>query len=495
MPEKLSTLSPSEAWQPLPADQWDESAARHLLQRVGFSATPAETARVLKDGPSATLHRYFTQMPAFSRPRMIADLEIEGPDMYRKMNKGDATERRLAQQDARERSREALFDMSIKWLQLASRPENSPAEKWLLFLSDVWVVSVEKVKNASLIYQHQDIIRNFALGTGPNLAKAMSRSPAMVIYLDLQQSQKDAPNENFARELFELFTLGEGNYTEDDIKQAAKAFTGYRQRGGEFYFARQQHDNGTKTVFGSNGRYAGDDVIDLVFRQRAASTFVPKEMVRFYLSDAPLPAPYTDALGTAWAQSGFDLRRLALTFFGSRAFFAEDLRGNFIKSPVQFYLGLLQNLDLNVIPIPRQVVNSLRQMGQLPFDPPNVRGWVGGRSWINSATLSARRQLVQNLLQPINEDALNADDQLALTAAYSNGIENFTVDPNQFKAWAKLPPTEAASQLLARSLPGKANTDLAPRVEKFLQQGGNRPEATVRAALATLFESPEYQLC
>jgi hypothetical protein len=134
-------------------------------------------------------------------------------------------------------------------------------------------------------------------------------------------------------------------------------------------------------------------------------------------------------------------------------------------------------------------------MGQLPFDPPNVRGWIGGRSWINSATLSARRQLVQNLLQPINEDALNADDQLALTAAYSNGIENFTVDPNQFKAWAKLPPAEAASQLLARSLPGKANTDLAPRVEKFLQQGGNRPEATMRAALATLFESPEYQLC
>jgi uncharacterized protein (DUF1800 family) len=495
MPEKLTTLSPSEAWQPLPAAQWDESAARHLLQRVGFSATPAETARALKDGPAATLHRYFARMPAFPRPRMIADLDVEGPEMYRKMNNGDAAQKRLAQQDARERSREALFDMSIKWLQLASRPENSPAEKWLLFLSDVWVVSVEKVKNASLIFEHQDILRRGALGPAPAMAKAVSRSPAMVVYLDLQQSQKDAPNENFARELMELFTLGEGNYTENDIKQAARAFTGYRQRGGDFYFVRRQHDEGNKTVFGSTGRYTGDDVVDLIFRQKAASTFLPKEMVRFYLSDDPLPAPLTDALGAAWAAAGFDMRRLVLTFFGSRAFFAEEFRGNFIKSPVQFYLGLLQSLDLNVLPIPRQVINPLRQMGQMPFDPPNVRGWVGGRAWINSATLAARRQLVQSLLQPLNEEALNADDQLALTAAYSNGIENFTLSPDQLKAWSKLPASDAASQLLAHSLPGPAHAGLAPRIEKFLAQGTNRPEAAARAALATLFESPDYQLC
>lgn len=495
MPEKLSTLSPQEAWQPLPANQWDESAARHLLQRAGFGATPDETARALKDGPAATLHRYFTQMPSFARPRMIADLEVEGPDMYRKMNAGDAAQRRMAQQDARERSREALFDMSLKWLQQASRPENSPTEKWLLFLSDVWVVSVEKVKNASLIFEHQDIIRRFALGSASNLAKAMSRSPAMVVYLDLQQSQKDAPNENFARELFELFTLGEGNYTETDIKQAARAFTGYRQRGGEFFFAQKQHDAGNKTVFGSTGHYTGDDVIDLVFRQKASGTFIPKEMVRFYLSDTPLPVACTDALGAAWAANGYDLRKLALTFFNSRAFFAEEFRGNFIKSPIQFYLGLLQNLDLSVVPIPRQVINPLRQMGQMPFDPPNVRGWVGGRSWINSATLAARRQLVQSLLQPINENALNADDQLALTAAYTNGIDNFAFDQNQLKAWAKLSAADAAAQMLARTLPPETRAALEAPLEKFVQQGSNRPEATLRAALATLLESPDYQLC
>jgi uncharacterized protein (DUF1800 family) len=388
-----------------------------------------------------------------------------------------------------------LLDMILKWLQLASQPESSPAEKWLLFLSDVWVVSLEKVKNAALVYRHQDLLRAHALGSAVDLAKSMSRSPAMIVYLDLQQSQRNAPNENFARELFELFTLGEGNYTENDIKQAARAFTGYRQRQGEFLFARRQHDEGRKTVFGETGDFAGDDVIDLVFRKKAASTFLPKEMVRFYLSDTPLPVAYTDALGATWAQHGFDLRELAVRFFTSRAFFADDFRGSFIKSPVQFYLGLLQDLDLSVAPVPRQVVGPLRQMGQLPFDPPNVRGWIGGRAWINSATLAARRQLIDALLHPVNEAALNADDRVALNAARSGGATHFTMDEERLAGWAKLPPAEAAAQLVARTLPGRNDDEFRRLVEKFLERAAVRAGGAVRTALGALLESPDYQLC
>lgn len=495
MPEKFSTLSPAEAWQPLPAAQWDEAAARHLLQRVGFSATPAEIARALKDGLQPTLKRYFGQMPAFPKPKLIAELEADAPEFFRRISQGDPGQKRLAAQDARERSREALGDLTIKWLDLASRPENSPAEKWLLFLSDVWVVSVEKVKNSALIHQHQDLIRRFALGRAPALAKAMSRSPAMVVYLDLQQSQREAPNENFARELFELFTLGEGNYTEADIKQAARAFTGYRQRAGQFVYRPRQHDAGRKTIFGHSGNFTGDDVIDLVFQQRAAGAFLPREMIRFYLSDTPLPAAYTDALGAAWARGGHSLGGLAVTFFGSRAFFAGEFRDNFIKGPVQFYLGLLQDLDLSVAPLPRRVLGALRQMGQMPFDPPNVRGWIGGRSWINSATLAVRRQVINALLSPLNEDALNGDEQQALADARADGITRFTLGPEQFKPWARLPAAEAARLLHARALPGRPVEPLAGRLEKFLQRGGARPEAAARAALAVLLESPDYQLC
>jgi len=496
MLEKLSALPPADAWQTLPASLWDESAARHLLQRVGFSATPTELTRVLKEGPVATLHRYFGQMPDFPPPASVAELAKESPRMTRQLlQDGTPEQKRLAQQEARERSRDALLDMTIRWLQLASRAENSPAEKWLLFLSDVWVVSIEKVKNAALIYQHQAILRSGALGSAVALAKAMSRSPAMVVYLDLQQSRRDAPNENFARELFELFTLGEGNYSETDIKQAARAFTGYRQVEGRFEFARRQHDDGRKTVFGETGNYDGDHIMELVFRQKAASTFLPRELARFYLSETPLPAAYIDSLGIQWARNGYDLRRLAVQFFSSRAFFAEDFRGGFIKSPVQFYLGLLQDLNLSVAPIPRQVVGPLRQMGQLPFDPPNVRGWIGGRSWINSATLAARRQLADALLHPLNHAALNADDTMALTTAASAGVTHFTLDEERVRAWSRLPAAEAADRLLACSLPGRADAALRNRIAEYLQHATGNPEAAIRTALGALLDSPDYQLC
>ncbi len=490
-------LTAVEAWQPLPATDWNEAAARHLLQRVGFSATPAELARVLQDGPVRSLERYFAAMPALPKPRQIANLERDYEDFPRRLAAGTPEEKRMLQQEARERSREAMFDFTIKWLQLASRPENSPAEKWLLFLSDVWVVGVEKVKNAALIYQHQNILRQAGLGSAVRLAKAVSRSPAMVIYLDLQQSRQEAPNENFARELFELFTLGEGNYTENDIKQAARAFTGYRQRQGEFTFVQRQHDNGSKTVFGHSGRFSGDDVIDLVFRQPAAGSFLPKEMVRFYLSENPLPAELTNALGTWWAGEGYDLRKLAVRFFSSRVFFDPAYRDGYIKMPIQFYVGLLQDLELSVAPLPRQLIGNLRAMGQMPFDPPNVRGWVGGRSWINSATLAARRQLIQALLSPLNENALNGDERIELAAAYADGVSNFTLDQARLAEWAKLPAADRAKQFIRRYVPDLAGTDMEKQVTAFLERSVQHSQAAgaTRAALATLLESPNYQLC
>ncbi|MBI2814078.1 MAG: DUF1800 family protein [Opitutae bacterium] len=494
-PQKI--LNATEAWQPLPAAEWNEAAARHLLQRIGFSAHPVELPRALQDGPVRTVERYFAKMPALAKPVQIANLEKEGPALYRRISSGSAEEKRLAQQEARERSREALFDLTIKWLTVASRPECSPAEKWLLFLSDVWVVGVDKVKNSALIYQHHDILRRHALGGAVDLAKAMSRSPAMIAYLDLQQSKPEAPNENFARELFELFTLGEGNYTENDIKQAARAFTGYRQRQGEFALVQRQHDNGTKTVFGHTGRFTGDDVIGLVFKQKAAGTFLPKEMIRFYLSETALPAGHTDALGAWWAGERYDLRKLAVKFFSSRAFFAPPFRDGYIKSPIQFYLGLVQDLGLSVAPLARPLMGSLRAMGQMPFDPPNVRGWVGGRSWINSATLAARRQLILALLSPINEDNLNADEQLDLAASYADGVTNFTLDQARLAAWAKLPAADRARELVRTHLPVLSGSELEGQIAAFLQRSGqhSRPEAATHAALATLLESPNYQLC
>jgi hypothetical protein len=191
-------------------------------------------------------------------------------------------------------------------------------------------------------------------------------------------------------------------------------------------------------------------------------------MVKFYLSDTPLPAEHLAALGTEWREGGYELRTLAKRFFGSRLFFAPEFRGAFIKSPLQFYLGLLQDLRLEVAPIQRFTLNPMRQMGQLLFYPPNVRGWVGGRNWINSATLAARRQLVETLFAPIDERSLNADEQLDLVAAESNGITAFTVEDAALAPLAQLSAPEAAQRLVAGYLAVPVPREFVQNLGQFL---------------------------
>lgn len=489
------SLTPTDAWQPLPAADWNEAAARHLLSRLGWTATDEETARAVRDGLQPTLRRLLGKMPEFPKPPLIAELEKDAPGIRRDLARGSEMERRMAARDARDRARDALAELTIRWLAHAARPENAAAEKWLLFLQDVWVVTFEKVRNSALVYQHQDWLRRGALASYRDLTKAMTRSPAMVEFLDLQRSRSGAQNENFARELFELFTLGEGNYTERDIKEAARAFTGYRQNLGKFSFVRRQHDDGEKTVFGQSGRFDGDDVVDLVFRQPAAGRFLPGEMAKFYLTAEPLPAEYLAPLGAWWAGKDYRLGSLLGAFFGSRLFYAPEFRGNFIKSPLQFYLGLMQDLVVEPAPLPRRVIGALRQMGQMPYGATNVRGWVGGRNWINSATLASRRGVVNALLSPLPEDLLNGDERAALRAAGTD--RRYTLDQARLEAWATLPPEEAAAAVVTFALPARAgDAALRGRLADFLAETGRGARVrAVRAALATLFESPDYQLC
>jgi uncharacterized protein (DUF1800 family) len=494
------SFAATEAWLPLPAADWNPEAARHLLRRAGWSALPADVTRAATEGLAATLDRLFpTQPMLFPEPRMTAHLKEDTPELARSvLEAGNPQEKQRLLREARERTQLAIQDMSIKWLQYAAQPQNAAFAKWVLFLSDVYVVGVDKVRNGALIWSHFDILGRNALGAAPALAKAVSRSPAMVTYLDLNQSKRGAPNENFARELFELFLLGEGNYSEKDIKESARAFTGYRQQYGVFHDVPAQHDPSPKTIFGQTGPFTGDDVIDLAFEQPAAAAFLPHEMVKFYLSDTPLPPEYLKALGTTWQGEDFDLRALALRFFGSRLFFAPEFRGDFIKSPIQFYLGLVQDLDLSVAPLPRSVLVPLRQMGQMLFNPPNVRGWVGGRNWINSATLEVRRQLVESLFSPIREDALNADEQIELVAARANGTSNFSVSDATLAPLALLDPADATDHLLASFLALPAAPPFRDSVRRFLaadHADGPQKLRRLRRATVTLLQSPEYQLC
>ena len=494
------TLSPQEAWQPLPSSAWNADLARHLLRRAGWAARPDEVARAVNDGLAATLERLFPKTPPpLERPVFLARANERIAELQPlKKSAPTPEDRQGLEREERELNRISAAEFAFKWLQAAVDPSRAVYEKWLLFLSDVYVVSFEKVRRAEFLYRHFDILRSGAAGPAPALAKAVSRSPAMIEYLDLNRSSKKAPNENFARELFELFALGEGNYGEDDIKQAARAFTGYRynlQDG--FRLALREHDTGEKKIFGKTGPFTGDEVVDLAYAQPSAATFLPREMARFYLTDQALPHEFFAPLGEEWRAAGFDIRELCLQFFGSVVFYHPDYRANFIKSPLHYYLGLVQDLGLDVIPLERTTLQPLRQMGQQMFQPPNVRGWVGGRLWINSSTLAARRQLAQTLCSPLDQDRFNADEKFELEVARDAGHRRFTVDDERIQAFTTLGPRGIADRLCDYFLPGRVDDGYRSALVDYLAAAPDAVafEDRARRVSITVLQSPEYQLC
>ncbi|MDP0501178.1 MAG: DUF1800 domain-containing protein [Verrucomicrobiota bacterium JB022] len=496
---EIRAFTPAEAWAPLPESQWNEANAAHLLRRLGFAAPPEAVRHAVQTGLPATLKRYLGTALSMPEPESFPELRVSAQETYEGLDELEPREKRMAQRELRRDGREVFFLYEVDWLQFARPFERQPYEKWVLFLQDVFVVGSPKVQDPLVLYAYQELLRQRATGSFGDLCKAVSRSAAMVRYLDLNGSKKDAPNENFARELFELFMLGEGHYTEHDIKEAARAFTGYRvRRDGTFTFARRQHDEGEKTIFGQTGHFDGDAVIDLALQQPAAATFLPGQLAAYYLdADHPLPEAHLQALGEIWRESGFNLRTLADTFFGSQLFYAHQFRGNYIKSPLQFYLGLLTDLELDVPPFPEIVHRSLRGMGQAFFMPPNVRGWVYGRNWINASTLAARRQAVQWVFSPLDEEKMNADDLRRLEEARAAGRSELKLTRERLQPLLKLKDEAVLDHLVERlygqPLPAPQRRSLLA----YLQQPGEKPGRgeRIRQLAITLLQGPQYQLC
>jgi len=503
--KKLS-VGVNEAWKPLPTDQWNEENARHLLNRAGWSASPDRVKKAVSDGLKKTLEDLFPLeigSQGITRPPSVIRFEYEETNLQSQIrNAKDPEERNKIRREIQNKERNGINDLAMQWITDASQSKNSAFYKWVLFLSDVYVVGADKVRNPTTICQHFDIISKNAYVKAPSLTKNISRSPAMIQYLDLNNSDKRAPNENFARELFELFVLGEGNYSEKDIKEAAKSFTGYKARKHEFYVNNQQHDFGIKHVFGTDGQFHGDDVIDLAYRQPAAGRFIPQEMVKFYLSDEMIPIEYLDSIGKTWSEKEYSLRYLIGLFFGSNLFYAKEFKNNYIKSPIHLYCGLVQDIGVRVSPLQRMVTQPLRSMGQTPFYPPNVRGWVGGKNWINSSTIQARRQIVESLFATIDDKTLNADEKKQLESAGGNKDSIFTFNEKSLSSLVSLSESEAA-KIITKKFLANPSPELVATVEKYLgtpllaktKKDRGVPLLKLKRAIVTVLQSPEYQLC
>lgn len=494
------TLPVKLAWKTLPLTHWNDETAAHLLRRIGYSATPGRIQKSLRKPIQETLKNAFHKTRPLEKTTPLAEFEANFIDRTRSIyREKDQSIRQTEARDLRREGDHLFRQYGIQWLKFARQEENSPQEKFVSFLQDIFVIEQRVIREPQNLFNYQQTLREGIQLNYPDLCKRVSQEPGMVRYLNLNESTKEKPNENFARELFELFTLGEGNYTEDDIKEAARAFTGYRiNNRTHFNYAKKLHDNSPKTVFGKKGNWSGDDIIDLTFEEPAARTYIIKELCKFYLTDEDLPHPdYINALGDLWAAQNFNIRYLIDTFFKSRLFFHPAFRGNLVKSPYHFYLGLCQDLQLDVMPFTGRTLQSLRIMGQNFYNPPNVRGWLYGQHWINSSTISARRQLVDYLFNPVNEKQLNGNDKRSLQAARDDGQANFQVDFVRLNPLMKLDGEAIADHLSKFFITAPSRPTYQTAISKLLDgyKQKQKPYHEIRQVVIGLLQSPAYNLC
>ncbi|HEY2863131.1 MAG TPA: DUF1800 domain-containing protein [Casimicrobiaceae bacterium] len=392
--------------------------ARHLLNRTGFGATHAEIEHYVGMSRAEAAGALLDAVRATAvtpPPQSVVAMPLRYP---RRGAGASESELKLFRQ---QQVREGL-ELRGWWIGEMLATPSPLTERMTLFWHNHFVSSQRKVKLAELMYRQNATLRGQALGNFGTMLHAIARDPAMVVYLDSAQNKRGAPNENFARELMELFTLGEGNYTERDVKEAARAFTGWSldRDSGAFRFRPFLHDFGSKTVLGRTGNFDGDDVIDILLAQPATAEFVTRKLWREFISPEPDAAEVT-RIARRFRESGYDIKAAVYALLISDDFYARPNRGVLVKSPVNLVVGTLRQFGLHPADtIPFAVAAA--GMGQNLFAPPNVRGWPGQEAWINTASLLARKQFLDRLLRadggsPRMAPATAADPMVSMPAA------------------------------------------------------------------------------
>jgi uncharacterized protein (DUF1800 family) len=490
----------------LPAKQWNYETAAHLLNRAGFGGTPAEIEAARGQGLDATVHDLVDASDDFANvppPAWAHPGNIRKMRMHVRGLKTEPGERKKRRHEIRKMEGENIIDLRRWWL---DRMLTTPApllEKMTLFWHGHFATSVRKVRESYWMWLQNDTLRRNALGNFAILTKKMSRDPAMMIYLDLHRNRTEHPNENWARELMELFTVGVGNYTEEDVRESARAFTGYRLDPAtqQFRFAGLQHDPSPKTFMGRTGPLDGDDIIDTLSEKPACAQFIGRKIWRYFVEDEPSPQ-IVDAVADRIRAHNYEIRPLLREIFSSSEFYSEHVIRSQIKSPVQF---LIQTAKLLEMPLPPIAIaqNAMRQMGQILFAPPNVKGWDGGKSWISTSTLLFRYDFANYL---INGDAMlppsdpgkqkDPDFGYRRRPALGAAIRRDPIDVSKLiPVELRQKPQELVAHLSNRLFQAKA---AAKEAEAFLQylevRSPGTGDQTMRGLLHLMMSTPQFQL-
>ncbi len=414
----------------------------------------------------------------------------------------EQAKKKAVQANRREQT-EDLVDLVGWWMERMRQSVDPLEEKMTLFWHGHFATSFVKVKSAYFMWRQNQTFREHARGNFGTLVKAMTRDPAMIVWLDLRQSRAEHPNENFAREVMELFTLGEGHYTEKDVTEGARAFTGYRinPRDESFEFDFRQHDNSPKTMLGRDDIRDGDQAVDTIIAQPACARFMARKLWTFFAYENP-PDALVDALAATLRAHRYEMRPTLHQMFTSQEFYSAQTVREQIKSPVQWLVQTARELEI-ALPPKGPMIAALRQMGQVPFNPPNVKGWDGGKAWISTSTLLTRYNLAGALLGAAPRQAAPPDGEMANTmeapqmAPPAPALGRGRVD------LAKLAPTSlrADPAALVRDLGSRLfQGALSPKDEQafedFLRSEGPQvTDSSVVGLVHLMMSTPRYQLC
>lgn len=477
----------------LPEARWNFSTAAHLLNRAGFGGTPEQIEKLAAMGHQQAVDSLlnFDSVPDENARPEWAKPNPERFARYREMRKAPPEEKQKMRREEQRRQREQVQQLRTWWIERMAGGARPLQEKLVLFWHGHFATSAQKVRNGYYMWRQNDIFRRHGAGDWLTLLTEVSKDPAMLIWLDQAQSRKQHPNENFAREVMELFALGEGNYTEKDITEAARAFTGWTldRLNAEFTWRPAAHDPREKTVLGRTGRFNGDDVLKIIVQQPQAARFIVQKLWTFFASDEPSPA-LVGALAANFRKARNNFKPLLRTVFLSEEFYAPNVVRQQVKSPVQWLLGSVRMLEREPPP-PQLCATMLRQLGQDLLLPPNVKGWDGGLSWINTNNLINRYNFASYLV--LGENPLNPPKE-------RGGKKRRQLPGSRVDA-ARLFPEELRrnkSKLIAalqkRFLQGELKPEHQSSIRAYLNAQGEIDDVDVLHAIRLVMSTPEFQL-
>ncbi|MGH2349252.1 MAG: DUF1800 domain-containing protein [bacterium] len=476
--------------QPSAANPWNRTKAAHLLGRAGFGGTPDEIERLAAMPFPAAVDTLLNF-------ESVADVDFPAIDFseirqlyadFLRLRQSRAGEQALRQQNQRiiRANIQKFQEIRAGWVRRMIQTRRPLAERLVLFWHGLLVSGLPEVRVAEHMAMQLDLFRRSAAVSFKQLILDISRDPAMLGYLDNNTNRKGRPNENYARELMELFTLGVGNYTERDVKEAARAFTGWTFAGNQFVFQRNQHDEGPKTFLGRTGNLDGTDIIDVIFEQHAAARYLPRKLFEYFAYLGPEEA-VIEELAAIFKRANWNVMSVLRAIFQSELFYTEKTMRALVKSPARLVIGAVRATGAQ---IPEQaLVRAMDLMGQSLLYPPNVGGWPAGKGWINTATILVRYNFSNLLL-----------------AGAMPGVAGRR-QPARIDGWLDVTKVKTTGDVVDQLVDRLVQAPLDPRRRWGLLRAlgtnredtpfvldGEQTQQRLRSAVHLLMSMPEYQL-